>query len=45
VVAGEGVVPLSKTGVKEGQRVRPRVQAVAAPARESAGGRSPMAPP
>jgi HlyD family secretion protein len=44
VVAGEGVVPLSKTGVKEGQRVRPRVQAVPAPAREHAAGKSPMAP-
>lgn len=45
VVAGEGVVPLSKTGVKAGQRVRPRVQPIPSPAREQPAGRSPMAPP
>ena len=44
IAAGEGVVPVSKTGVKAGQRVRARVQAVPAPAREHAAGKSPMAP-
>lgn len=45
IAAGEGVVPVSKTGVKAGQRVRARVQAAPAPAREHAAGKSPMAPP
>ena len=44
IAAGEGVVPVSKTGVKAGQRVRARVQAVPAPSREHAAGKSPMAP-
>ena len=44
IAAGEGVVPVSKTGVKAGQRVRARVQAPPAPARERAAGKSPMAP-
>ena len=44
IAAGEGVLPVSKTGVKAGQRVRARVQAVPPPAGERAAGRSPMAP-
>ena len=44
IAAGESVVPVSKTGVKAGQRVRARVQAPPAPARERAAGKSPMAP-
>jgi HlyD family secretion protein len=45
IAAGEGVVPKSKTGVKSGQRVRARVQAV--PPTDDRGpstGKSPMAP-
>jgi HlyD family secretion protein len=46
IVAGEGVVPKSKTGVKAGQRVRARVQAVPAPDDHGPSkGQSPMAPP
>lgn len=44
VAAGEGVAPVSKNGVKEGQRVRAQVQAVPPPARKHAAGKSPMAP-
>ena len=44
VAAGEGVAPVSKNGVKEGQRVRAQVLAVPPPAREHAAGKSPMAP-
>lgn len=44
VASGEGVVPVSKTGVKAGQRVRARVQSAPLPAREHAAGKSPMAP-
>ena len=43
VTAGEGVVPVSKNGVKAGQRVRERVQAVPPPMRGRAAGKSPMA--
>lgn len=43
ITAGEGVVPVSKNGVKAGQRVRERVQAVPPPVRERAAGKSPMA--
>lgn len=45
VVAGEGIVPKSKLGVKAGQRVRPRVQPVPLPDREHAAGKNPMAAP
>ena len=44
IAAGEGVLPVSKTGVKAGQRVRAQVQAVPPPAGERAAGKSPMAP-
>ena len=44
IAAGEGVVPVSKTGVKAGQRVRAQVQTAPPPAREHAAGKSPMAP-
>jgi HlyD family secretion protein len=44
IAAGEGVVPVSKTGVKAGQRVRARVQTPAPPAREHAAGQDPMGP-
>jgi HlyD family secretion protein len=44
IAAGEGVVPVSKVGVKAGQRVRPRPEAVPSPAREHAAGKSPVAP-
>jgi HlyD family secretion protein len=44
IAAGEGVVPVSKTGVKAGQRVRPRVVALPSPVREHAAGKSPVAP-
>ena len=44
IAAGEGVLPVSKTGVKAGQRVRARVQAVPPPAGERAAGKNPMAP-
>ncbi len=44
IAAGEGVVPVSKTGVKAGQRVRARVQALAPPVRERAAGQDPMGP-
>jgi HlyD family secretion protein len=44
IAAGEGVVPVSKTGVKAGQRVRARVQAPAPPVREHAAGQDPMGP-
>jgi HlyD family secretion protein len=42
IAAGEGVVPVSKTGVKAGQRVRARVQPSAPPVRENAAGLDPM---
>ena len=42
IAAGEGVLPVSKTGVKAGQRVRARVQAAPPPAREHTAGKSPM---
>ncbi len=42
IAAGEGVVPVSKTGVKAGQRVRPTVTAVPPP-REQAS--APVGPP
>ena len=45
IAAGEGVVLTSKLGVKEGQRVRPRIEPVPPPAREQAAGKSPLAPP
>jgi HlyD family secretion protein len=46
IAAGEGVVPKSKTGVKAGQRVRARVQAVPAPDYHGPSkGQNPMAPP
>ncbi len=44
IAAGEGVVPVSKTGVKAGQRVRARVQAVPVPAGARAAGKDPMSP-
>ncbi len=44
ISAGEGLVPKSKLGVKAGQRVRARVQAVPPPARERGAGKTPMAP-
>jgi HlyD family secretion protein len=44
ITAGEGVVPVSKVGVKAGQRVRPQVEAIPSPAREHAAGKSPVAP-
>jgi HlyD family secretion protein len=44
ITAGEGVVPVSKVGVKAGQRVRPQVGAIPSPAREHAAGKSPVAP-
>ncbi len=44
IKAGEGVVPVSKTGVKAGQRVRPRVQAPAPPLREHGAGQDPLGP-
>ena len=43
VTAGEGVAPVSKNGVKAGQRVRARVQAVPPPARERADHKNPKA--
>ncbi len=48
IAAGEGVAPVSKTGVKAGQRVRARVQAVPPPAAKNAvvkntAGKSPVA--
>jgi HlyD family secretion protein len=46
IAAGEGVIPKSKTGVKAGQRVRARVQAVPTPDDHGpSAGKSPMAPP
>jgi HlyD family secretion protein len=45
IVAGEGVVPKSKLGVKAGQSVRPRLQPVPLPDREHAAGKNSMAPP
>ena len=43
VTAGEGVAPVSKNGVKAGQRVRARVQAVPPPARKRAAHKNPKA--
>ena len=42
ITAGEGVAPVSKNGVKAGQRVRAEVQAVPPPARAQAAGKSPL---
>ena len=44
VAAGEAVVPASKTGVKAGQRVRAKIQAVPPPAAAHPTGKDPMAP-
>ena len=44
VTAGEGVVPMSKTGVEAGQRVRARVQAVPPAVAKNTAGKSPIAP-
>ncbi len=44
VAAGEAVVPASKTGVKAGQRVRAKIQAVPLPAAAHPTGKDPMAP-
>lgn len=45
VAKGESVVPKSKLGVKPGQRVRARVEAVPPPTAARAAGKDPMAPP
>ena len=44
IQAGEGVIPLSKTGVKAGQRVRAQVQAVPPPVAAHSPGKDPMGP-
>ncbi len=44
LAAGEAVVPASKTGVKAGQRVRAKIQAVPPPAAAHPTGKDPMAP-
>lgn len=44
VAEGEGVVPKSKLGVKAGQRVRARVEAVPPPKAPHAAGKDPMGP-
>ena len=44
IAAGEVVVPVSKVGVKAGQRVRAQVQAVPPPASERPTGKNPMSP-
>ena len=44
IAAGELVVPMSKVGVKAGQRVRAQVQAVPPPANERPTGKIPMSP-
>ena len=44
ILAGEGVIPKSKIGVKAGQRVRAQVQDVPPPVREPSAGKSPVAP-
>ncbi len=44
VAAGEGVAPVSKIGVKAGQRVRAQVQPVPPPVAKKTAGKSPMAP-
>lgn len=44
VIAGEGVVPKSKLGIKAGQRVRAQVQAVPPPTAPHAAGKDPMGP-
>lgn len=45
VAKGEGVVPKSKLGVKAGQRVRKRVEAVPPPSAPHSAGKDPMGPP
>lgn len=45
VAKGEGVVPKSKLGVKAGQRVRKRVEAVSPPSAPHSAGKDPMGPP
>ncbi len=42
---GESVIPKSKLGVKPGQRVRARVEAVPPPTAARSAGKDPMAPP
>ena len=44
IAAGEFVVPVSKVGVKAGQRVRAQVQAVPPPVTKRANGKNPMSP-
>ena len=44
IAKGENVIPKSKLGVKAGQRVRARVQAVPAPSPEHPTGKDPMGP-
>jgi HlyD family secretion protein len=44
VAEGEGVIPKSKLGVKAGQRVRARVEAVPPPKAPHAAGKDPMGP-
>ena len=44
VTAGEGVAPVSKNGVKAGQRVRARVEAVPPAAAKQTAGKSPISP-
>ena len=44
VTAGEGVIPKSKVGIKAGQRVRAKMQAVPPPTAPHAAGKDPMGP-
>ena len=45
IAKGESVIPRSKLGIKDGQRVRAQVQAVPPPSAPRAAGKDPMGPP